>query len=200
MAASNKPASNGFVRVARKVYKPIGFSKGYNFVLWFIFTGALMGFILSRSPYLNFEGIFCSERGKSSLHAGPGECFYYRRDFRDKVGIILHLACILPAGFLVCFQFVPIIRHKAILFHRINGYIVILLSLVATAGALMIGRHSFGGDMATQMLLGLLSIMFVGAMVLAYINIKRLQIEQHRAWMLRAWFYVRKPLRSPPYP
>ena len=29
------------------------------------------------------------------------------------------------------------------------------------------------------------------AYVLAWINIKRLQIDQHRAWMMRAWSYVR---------
>ena len=30
--------SNGFVRVARKVYNPIGFQKGYNFTLCMSFT------------------------------------------------------------------------------------------------------------------------------------------------------------------
>lgn len=194
--SSSKPPANAFVRVARKVYNPVGFSKGYNFVLWFIFVGALMGFTLSRLPYLDFYGVFCKDGKSQSLHAGPGECFYYLNNLRDRVGLILHLATILPAGFLVCFQFVPVIRHKAIMFHRVNGYAVILLSLVGTAGALMIARHAFGGDLATQTVMGLMSIMFVGSIALAYVNIKLLQIEQHRAWMLRGWFYVSKFLAA----
>lgn len=62
----------------------------------------------------------------------------------------------------------------------------------------MITRHAFGGTLATQYATGLLCIAFVGALVMAYINIKRLQIEQHRAWMLRAWFYVSTPQFSIP--
>lgn len=33
MVYSSKPPANAFVRVMRKVYNPLGFSKGYNFVL-----------------------------------------------------------------------------------------------------------------------------------------------------------------------
>ena len=32
--------------------------------------------------------------------------------------------------------------------------------------------------------------MNIVSLLLAYINIKRLQIDQHRAWMLRAWVYA----------
>ncbi|KAK3346069.1 hypothetical protein B0T25DRAFT_592393 [Lasiosphaeria hispida] len=92
---------------------------------------------------------------------------------------------ILPGAILACCQFVPLIRHKAIIVRRINGYIVILLSLARTTGVL-ITRHAAGESLETQAGLGLLSIMFVTSLILAFINTKRLQIEQHRAWMLRA--------------
>ena len=202
MVTPGKPPANGFVRAARKVSSTVGFSKGRNFVLWFVFAGSLMGFSLARLPYLDFDGIFCG----GNPHAAPGECFYFRKYARDRVGIVMHLAAILPAGILVCFQFVPAIRHKFILVHRMNGYVVILLSVVGTVGGLMIARHTFGGGMASQSVLGFLSIIFLGALVMAYINIKLLQIEQHRAWMLRAWFYVGIPapfvpsLPPPPSP
>ncbi|KAL8987239.1 MAG: hypothetical protein Q9169_008718 [Polycauliona sp. 2 TL-2023] len=39
-------------------------------------------------------------------------------------------------------------------------------------------------------MVGVLAIMTTGGATLAYINIKRLQIDQHRAWMLRTWFYA----------
>ncbi|KAF5862180.1 hypothetical protein ETB97_012077 [Aspergillus alliaceus] len=82
------------------------------------------------------------------------------------------------------------IRYKAILFHRVNGYIVILLVLISNAGALIIARHSFGGLMPTQAAVGLLVILSTAAIGMAYYNVKRLQLEQHRAWMLRTFFYM----------
>lgn len=185
MVKSDRPPANAFVAAARKIYNPIGFSKGYNFVLFFIFAGALMGFSLARLQYLDYDGTFC---GKDS-QAATGECFFSGRG-TPRIGLLMHLATILPAGLLVSFQFVPAIRHKVILFHRINGYIILVLSLVSTVGALMAARHAFGGGLETQLGVGFVGIAFITCLFLAWINIKRLQLEQHRAWMLRGWFYV----------
>ena len=113
----------------------------------------------------------------------------FYRDGHGRAGMIMHLL-MLPAGFLACFQFVPVIRHKVILFHRMNGYTIILLSLVATVGAFMIARNAFNGAIDMQVWTFVAGFMFLGSMILALYNIKRLQIEQHRAWMLRAWVYV----------
>lgn len=176
------PNPNAFVGFMRKVYRPIGFKKGYNFVLWFIFSGAFFGFLLARLTYLDINGKF--KEGTA-----PGEWYYYKENFY-KIGITLHLATLIPGGLLAILQFVPFIRYKATLFHRINGYIVILLLILLNVGALMIGRHAFGGTMATQGLVGTLAIATLGSAFLAYINIKRLQIDQHRAWMLRCWVYA----------
>lgn len=87
-------------------------------------------------------------------------------------------------------QFVPVIRHKFILLHRINGYIVIVLVMISNTGAFLIIRRSFGGTLPTQAAMGLLIILSTTSIAMAYYNIKRLQIEQHRAWMLRAMFYL----------
>lgn len=163
---------NGFVRNARKVYHPIGFKKGYNFVLFFIFAGAMMGFCLARLEYFSLNGIF-------KAGAAPGEWFYYSQSFYQ-AGIALHLYTIIPAGMLAVFQFVPAIRHKVLIVHRINGYFAILLLICGNVGALMIARHAFGGTMATQALVGTLSILTIVSAFLAYYNIKRLQIDQHR--------------------
>ncbi|KAM5364971.1 hypothetical protein ACJZ2D_011231 [Fusarium nematophilum] len=186
MDKSNRPPANAFVAAARKVYNPIGFSKGYNFILFFIFAGALMGFSLARFQYLDFDGTFCGRDGQAAV----GEC-YFATQRTQKAGMILHLATILPAGVLVCFQFVPAIRHRALLFHRINGYAILLLSILGTVGAFMVARHAFGGGLETQLGTGLLGIAFIVCLFLAWVNIKRLQLEQHRAWMLRGWFYAR---------
>lgn len=189
MAVSSKPPANAFVAAMRRVYNPVGFSKGYNFVLWFIFAGAMMGFSLARLIYLDFDGKYCGDT-KASNGASPGECWRYNTKDVYKVGIRMHLFTIIPASFLVCFQFVPAIRHKVMLFHRLNGYAILLLSLPGTAGAVMIARVAFGGGIDIQVIVGLLAIMFAGSLGISYYNVKRLQLEQHRAWMLRAWFYV----------
>ncbi|MDI1486179.1 MAG: hypothetical protein OHK93_005405 [Ramalina farinacea] len=101
----------------------------------------------------------------------------------------IHLGTILPFSPLV-FQFVPKVRQKFLLFHRINGYTIIFLTLVSNAGAIMIARRAFGGTLATQAGVGVLVIASTVSIALAYYNIKRLQIDQHRAWMLRAAFYL----------
>lgn len=121
--------------------------------------------------------------------AAPGEWYWYKRG-HYRIGITLHLCSVVPAGLLVVWQFIPAIRHRAILFHRINGYAIITLITIANVSALMIMRHAFGGDLSTQSGVCLLATMTTVGMVLAWLNIKKLQIEQHRAWMLRTWIYL----------
>ncbi|KAJ4038311.1 hypothetical protein NW756_008555 [Fusarium oxysporum] len=188
MAAPTRPPANTFVAKARKVYNPIGFSKGYNFILWFIFAGAMFGFALARMMFLNYNGIYCNPNSAGN-GAGPGECWSYNRKDLYKIGIKMHLYTIIPASFLIVFQFVPFIRYKALLFHRMNGYIVVVLAVIGTVGAIIIAPVAFGGSLSVRAAVGLMSIMFLGSLFLAIWNIKTLQLEQHRAWMLRAWFY-----------
>ena len=107
-----------------------------------------------------------------------------------KAGLLLHLGTILPAGLLVIFQFIPIIRYKLLVLHRINGYVIVLLLLASNAGALIVARHAFGGTINTQIWVGVLVIATTFGATMAYINIKRLQIEEHRAWMIRTWVYA----------
>lgn len=173
-----------------KLYNPIGFTKGYDFVLWFVFSGGMLGFCLARLMYLDFYGVFCSPDSHGANHAAPGECYWYNTYSVYRVGIKMHLYTIVPAGALACVQFLPIVRHKLVLLHRINGYVTLVLALTGVAGAVMIAPVAFGGDVTIRGAVGLLAIMFVGSLSLAYYYIKRLRIDQHRAWMLRAWFYV----------
>ncbi|KAH0343714.1 hypothetical protein KCU83_g8686, partial [Aureobasidium melanogenum] len=182
---SDKPAS-GFVRCMRRVYNPLGFSKGYNAVLSFLALGYLFGFTLTRLQYLSFNGVFCNRDSAGGTGAAPGECYYWLQ-VPFKIGMKLHLYTILPASLLVILQFIPVIRHKIILFHRMNGYAVVILSFVSNAGAIIITRHAFGGDFATQTWTGAMVILTTVGYIMAWINVKLLQIDQHRAWMLRVW-------------
>ncbi|KAM0304523.1 hypothetical protein ACHAPM_002622 [Fusarium culmorum] len=189
MAAPTRPPANAFVTKVRKFYNPIGFSKGYNFVLWFIFAGAMLGFSLARMMFLDYTGVYCNPNNQGG-GAGPGECFSYKSKVVYQIGIKLHLYTIIPASLLVVFQFVPLIRYKALIVHRMNGYIVIILAVIGTMGAIMIAPVAFGGSLMIRGWVGTVAIMFVGSLALAIWNIKTLQLEQHRAWMLRAWFYA----------
>ncbi|USP80339.1 uncharacterized protein yc1106_07613 [Curvularia clavata] len=177
---------------ARKVMNPVGFTKAYNFWLYIIFSGAFVGFALARFPYLNFSRNFCPANGpsQSGNSAAPGECYYYLNFTQYKIGILLHLAGVLPASLIAVAQFTPFIRHRWIIIHRVGGYAALGLYLIGLVGAFMIARHAFGGGLDVQSAVGVLGFGTLGCFILSYINIKRLQIEQHRAWMLRGWFYA----------
>ncbi|KAL3424405.1 hypothetical protein PVAG01_03686 [Phlyctema vagabunda] len=175
-----------FVAFMRKIYRPLGFQKGYNFPLWFIFAGAMFGFSLARSSYMNISG---DAYNSYKNGASPGEWYWYRRD-HYRIGITMHIVTVIPAGLLMVWQFVPVIRHKALIVHRINGYVIMVLVLFSLIGALMIARRAFGGTAETQAGIGALVILTFTSMVMAWLNIKRLQIDQHRAWMLRGMFYL----------
>lgn len=174
---------NAVVGFLRKVYNPIGFKKGYNAILSFITLGYLAGFCLSQVRSFNVWGYWAYDNG-------PGETWAYTtKGMLYKVTLTMHIVTVLPAGLLVVLQFIPVIRYKALLFHRLNGYLVIFLVLIYSVTGMIISHVSFGGDFATQAFAGVFGVAVILSTALAYINIKRLQIEQHRAWMMRAWVY-----------
>ncbi|KAH7330660.1 hypothetical protein B0J17DRAFT_679014 [Rhizoctonia solani] len=173
------PKPNAFV--FQRVFQPLGFKKGYNFILWFIFGGAMLGFVLARLMYLHVPTMLAG--------IAPGEAYWFSRGIY-KAGMLIHLGSILPAGFLAVFQFVPVIRYKAILVHRISGYVSIFLLFIGMASGFVIVRRSFGGEMSTQTWAMTIGALVLVMATLGWANIKRLQIDQHRKWMLRTWFYV----------
>jgi hypothetical protein len=88
-------------------------------------------------------------------------------------------------------RFISILRHKFLISHRINRCIIIMvLVFLLNIGALMIGRRSFGGGLDTQSAVGLLAILTTESVCMAYYDAKRLPINQHLVWMLRAMFYL----------
>jgi uncharacterized membrane protein len=146
----------------------------------------MLGFSLSRLPDLDYDHVF-----KDDFALVPGYWYYFSQG-SYRVGMIIHLATVLPAGILMVLQFTPVIRHKFITFHRINGYTVILLLLISNASACVVLRHNQGGGarMAAQTAEFFLVIITTIGMAMAWWNIRRKQIDQHRAWMLRTMFYM----------
>ncbi|KAJ8093046.1 hypothetical protein PM082_020527 [Marasmius tenuissimus] len=119
----------------------------------------------------------------------PGEAFWLRGGVY-KIGMLVHLGAVLPAGFLAVFQFVPAIRYRAIIVHRIAGYVSLVLLFVGTGGALAIARRTMGGDISIQSAIVFLATVTLVSATIAWFNIKKLQIDQHRKWMLRTWSYA----------
>lgn len=174
-----------------KVYKAVGFTKGYNFWLWLFLSLGLGGFALVRLQYLDLYGTFCGSASGGEDDATPGECFYYLQSGgRYQLGIMIHLASILPASLLALTQFVPVFRRRALKLHRINGYVAIALSVVGSISALVIARRSMGGGIDTQSMVGLLAIIFSWSLYKGVVCARHHQIEKHRVWMLRAWVYA----------
>jgi hypothetical protein len=136
MMSRSKPPKNRCVAISRKIYHPLGFRNGYSFAFWFVLAGAMLGFVLARFMYFDIDGVFCNTTRRSGGNSAlPGECYYYRQPGRDRVGLLLHLAGVLPAGLLVGLQFLPAVRHKLLVVHRILGYVLLVLAVVGTAGA-----------------------------------------------------------------
>lgn len=213
MSSTDRTAVKKKDSLALRAIHAVGFTKVYNFVLcksyvhrphpWrerekrsrpkeltkqgFILAGAMTGFVLARFEYLNFN-IFCPPSRQGG--ASPGECYWYANFTRYKVGIILHLAAILPASLLAVIQFTPFIRHRYRTYHRIAGYTAIVLGVLSVVGILMIAEKAFGGAATLQAWTGALSLAFLVALGLALYNIRVRQIEQHRAWMIRAWVWA----------
>ncbi|KAI8634029.1 hypothetical protein F5Y19DRAFT_411748 [Xylariaceae sp. FL1651] len=167
------------------------FSDTAHFVAWLILCGVLATFSFTHLRFIDFYGVFCRAAGRiPGQGALPGECFYFTQSKSANVGIRLHLSLILPAALLACLQFVPRIRHKTAIAHRIGGYATLILSIVGAVSVAPTIRHAFGGDVAAQAAAGVMTLLFVGAQLKAYVSIKQLQIDRHQAWMMRSWVYA----------
>ncbi|RYP76879.1 hypothetical protein DL769_003534 [Monosporascus sp. CRB-8-3] len=184
--SESRNSLTGYAANYARVYGFFGFNRGYNFPLWVIFAGGMLGFSLSRLKDFSYD-----KRFKEEFALVPGYWYYFHGG-HYRIGMIIHLAAILPAGILMVLQFTPVIRHKFILFHRINGYFVFLLCLISNASAVVVIRHNQGGGqrIAAHAIETLLAIITTFGIVMAWWNIRRKQIDQHRAWMLRTMFYM----------
>ncbi|KAI4199017.1 MAG: hypothetical protein LQ346_002649 [Caloplaca aetnensis] len=204
---SKKTVSGHAARYA-KVYRFFGFGHAYNFplcmsmirlfhpalggdavltntVVGVIFAGGMLGFSLSRLSDLDYDNTF-----KNGFALVPGYWYDFHHG-RIRVGMLMHLATVLPAGILLVLQFTPVIRHRWILFHRMNGYTILTLFLISNGASSAVLPHKQGGGARTaaQSAEAFLVIITTLGMAMAWWNIRRKQIDQHRAWMLRTMFY-----------
>lgn len=89
----------------------------------------------------------------------PRGCYYYSHG-RPKAEVLLHLGAVLPASIIVKLQFLPVIGYKALLLHRITGYMILLLSIASIIGVFIIVHDAFGGSLSFQNASGTCSFIF----------------------------------------
>ncbi|UZP45356.1 hypothetical protein NXS19_013168 [Fusarium pseudograminearum] len=165
----------------------LGFASTRSFTLTSIFAGALFLFSTLQFPYIDIDRVFCAD----VPWAVPGECYWFKRPGLMRNGLFLHLVTFLPAGALVCFQFIPVLRRpKYVGFHRANGYLVLSLSGIGIITALIISKEAMGGPITNRIGTLILATTISTSLLKAVIAIRQGKIQEHRAWMLRGWFYA----------
>ncbi|KAG8744039.1 hypothetical protein FRC10_010928 [Ceratobasidium sp. 414] len=148
--------------------------------LWATFAFVMVVSFIARVSYI-FPGGF-------EANLTRGENYYFQIPLK-KALLWTHIASLLPAGLLAVTQFIPRIRARAINFHRTAGKIVIILTIISIITAWAVVPVSFGGDLAVQSGMYTLGTMILWSTMKAWAAIQRLQIDEHRAWVIRAWSY-----------
>lgn len=162
--------------------KRLGFQARYEFYLWAFFSSFMAFFVLIRSPYLNFSTF---ERRSS-----PGEWYWFGKN-PYHFAIFLHLYTTLPAGSLSIIQFLPVVRSRLPSVHKYVGYAIIVFLTLGNIAIAVISRISMGGnDLSLTAVIVVLSSLTSVALGLAWYNIRKQQIDEHRKWMLRAMFWM----------
>jgi hypothetical protein len=169
----------------RSVSWILGFKERFSLVLFIFFGGALVGFCLARtkmmSPY-NVRTLTIA-----------GEWYWYSKPLY-KPNLFIHIYLTIIAGILAVFQFLPAIRRRAVIVHRINGYIVLALLIPGIVCGTIVGRPSFGGELNSQSAYYCLGSMIVVCAILGYTNVK--QTRKHRKWMLRTVALTGAPITT----
>lgn len=177
--SSRSRQPNTFVTMYWGISSILGFKEKYSLLLFFIFGGALIGFCLARTLMFNPENVQHS--------TVPGEWFWYRQKLY-KPNIFIHIYLSIIAGIMAVFQFIPAIRRRKMILHRLNGYMTLILLIPGTIAGAIVGRRAFGGSPSTQSAYYMATFLTVGAALTGYSKVK--ETRKHRKWMLRSVTYV----------
>jgi hypothetical protein len=184
--AQPKPSRNEcFVNVYGAISWTLGFREKYSLLFFVLFGGALIGFCLARTMMMYPANI--------QHKTVPGEWFWYRQRLY-KPCILIHVYLSIISGIFAVFQFIPAIRRRAVILHRINGYMVLMLLIPSTVGGSIVARRAFGGDLNIQSSFFTLCIMIVSSAAFGILNVR--QTRKHRKWMLRTVTYAAVPITA----
>jgi hypothetical protein len=162
-----------------------GFKERFSLAFLVVFGGALIGFCLARTIMFNPKNV-------QNLTI-PGEWHWYQKKVY-KPSLFIHIYCTIPGGIIAVFQFIPGIRRRAMLFHRINGYVALFLVTLGTLGGTIVARRAFGGELNAQSGYYILSSLIVGCAAMGLAN--KHETRKHRKWMLRTVTFVAAPITT----
>ncbi|KAK0199650.1 hypothetical protein DFS33DRAFT_181367 [Desarmillaria ectypa] len=153
----------------------VGYKQRFSLLFFIIFGGALMGFCLYSARTMNFALM--------KKYAPPAQWFWYNQK-TFKANYALHIYTAVIGGIFSLFQFLPAIRRRAVIVHRINGYFVIILLIPSNVTGAIIGYRAFGGEINSQSMYYTLGILSSGCLIMGLFNVKK-NTREHRKWMLR---------------
>ncbi|QRV87523.1 hypothetical protein RhiJN_15541 [Ceratobasidium sp. AG-Ba] len=152
-------------RVYSWVSSNLGFKERFSLSFFILFGGALFGFCMSRLLMLAPSNVVTK--------TVPGESNLVRDDHLSDIA--------LP-------QFIPAIRRRKIILHRINGYIVFFTLIPGSVAGSIVARRAFGGDLNSEAAYYTLGFM-IGPAGMLGIYFARVNVALHREWMLRTMSY-----------
>ncbi|PIQ48832.1 MAG: hypothetical protein COW03_07950 [Cytophagales bacterium CG12_big_fil_rev_8_21_14_0_65_40_12] len=83
-------------------------------------------------------------------------------------------------------QFIKNFRNKNLNFHRMLGKVYLMSILLSGVAGLYIGYYAEGGWVAKLGFIGL-AIAWLYTSCMAYLSIRKLQIDAHKRWMIRSY-------------
>ncbi|CAE6420737.1 hypothetical protein BN14_02166 [Rhizoctonia solani AG-1 IB] len=177
--ALNQPGR--FKAAYQRISASLGFKERFSLTFCIVFGGALLGFCMSRLMMLAPSNV---------IHKTvPGEWYWYRQALY-KPNIFMHIYMSIVGGTLAILQFIPIIRRKMMIIHRINGWIVFLNLGIGSVTGSIVARRAFGGDLNSEAAYYTLGFMIGPAAMLGVFFARvRVNIALHREWMIRTVSY-----------
>ncbi|KIM81594.1 hypothetical protein PILCRDRAFT_821370 [Piloderma croceum F 1598] len=163
----------------------LGFKEKYSLALLIFFGGALIGFCLGRTMMMSPANV-------RELTVS-GEWFWYRKAVY-KPCIFIHIYASIISGIFAVFQFIPAIRRRAVILHRINGYMTLALLIPSTICGSVVARRAFGGDLNVQSAFYTDGILIVFSAGMGITNVRR--TRTHRKWMLRTVAFASVPITA----
>ncbi|GAB1519834.1 hypothetical protein RhiTH_002905 [Rhizoctonia solani] len=165
----------------RRLSTSLGFKERFSLTFLIVFGGALLGFCISRLMMLAPSNV---------IHKTvPGEWYWYRQALY-KPNIFMHIYMSILGGTLATLQFIPIIRRKMMIVHRINGWVVFLNLGIGSVTGSIVARRAFGGDLNSEAAYYTLGFMIGPAAMLGVFFVRvRVNVALHREWMLRTVSY-----------
>ncbi|KAJ7772225.1 hypothetical protein B0H16DRAFT_1305264 [Mycena metata] len=158
----------------------LGFKEKYSLLNFFVCGGALLGFCLARSISMN--------PARTASLLPPGEWFWFGTQLKYKVNLFIHIYLATLGGIGALFQFLPAIRRRKMILHRLNGYGVLSCLIVGNICGAIVARRSFGGELNVQSAYYILGLMIVVSGSTGLFYVKK-DTRRHRKWMLRMVVY-----------